>query len=256
MANTVYNNKVIEARLNDLLATSLNTRSLMTIDNSLTQSAGMIRTINRYDYTGVAEELAEGEDNTGVGSLNHTPYDYEVKRVQHTFEYTDDEFYRDNTVVDNGVKGANITMTNKMTADFFAECAKATKSHSAATIGYEAIVDAIAELKLENESKLFVVIPQSWLADIRKDEDYKSARYGEVVYNGMVATVAGIPVIASKAATEGYVMTKEAVNLIMKKDVEVEQSRDIGKKKNKVVLSTYYICALVDASQICKITKA
>jgi len=31
---------------------------------------------------------------------------------------------------------------------------------------------------------LFVVSPKAWKAESRKDEDYKAARMGEVIYNG------------------------------------------------------------------------
>jgi hypothetical protein len=145
-------------------------------------------------------------------------------------------------------------MANQMTADFYAECAKAELEHTAPAIGYEAIVDAIAKMNIEDESKLFVVIPNAWKADIRKDEDYKNARMGEVVYNGQVGTICGIPVIATNALTDkAYVMTTEAVHLIMKKDVEVEQDRDIETKTNTVVLASYYICALRNNNKICRI---
>ena len=50
-------------------------------------------------------------------------------------------------------------------------------------------------------------------------------------------------------------MTAEAIKLFMKNDVEVEQDRDIETKENTVVLTTYYICALADATKICKLTK-
>ena len=143
-----------------------------------------------------------------------------------------------------------------MTADFIAECGKASLGHSAATIGYDAIVDAIAKLNIEDESKLFVVIPTAWKADLRKDEDYKAARMGEVVYNGQVGTVCGIPVIATNALTDtAFVMTAEAVKLFMKKDVEVEQERNADTRTNSVYLRSAYICALVDATKICKLTK-
>lgn len=256
MANTVFENKVIEAKVNDLLTTSLNTRSLMSVDTSLAETAGMTKTINVYTYTGTAEELEAGEANSGKGSISYAPTEYKVKRVQQTFEYLDDDFMKDGTIVDNMLKGANQVMVNKMTADFAAECGKATVSHSAATFGYDAIVDGIAKLNLEDESKLFVVIPNEWKADLRKDDDYKAARMGEVVYNGQVGTICGIPVIATKAVDEAYIMTNEAVKLLMKKDVEVEQDRDIERKKNTVVLTTYYICALHDATKICKLTKS
>lgn len=117
-------------------------------------------------------------------------------------------------------------------------------------------MDGIAKLNLEDESKLFVVIPNAWRADLRKDEDYKAARMGEVVYNGQTGTVCGIPVIPSAALSdEAYVMTNEAVKLFMKKDVEVEQDRDADTRTNSVYLRTAYICALEDATKICRLSK-
>lgn len=132
---------------------------------------------------------------------------------------------KDDTIVDNMLKGANQVMVNKMTADFIAAAKTASLSFTseAAALSYDAVVDAISKLNVEDESKVFIVIPNAWKADLRKDADYKAARMGEVVYNGQVGTVCGIPVIATKALEdEAYVMTPEAVKLFMKKDVEVE----------------------------------
>ena len=250
MAHTIFDNKVIEAKATELLTTSVNARNLMTIDNDLAEAEGMTKVVNVYSYTGAAEKLADGEKNTTRGALAFEGKEYKVQRAQHTFDYTDTQYMTDNNVLEMSIKFANDVLTNEMTKDFYAECAKCSKSVDAATLGYEAIVDAIAEAKLENEANLFVVIPTAKKAELRKDEDYKNARMGEVVYGGQVGTVAGIPVIATNAASKPYVMTKEAINLFMKKDVEVEQDIDVEAKKNTVVLSTYYVCALVDDSKI------
>ena len=51
-------------------------------------------------------------------------------------------------------------------------------------------------------------------------------------------------------------MSKEAVKLFLKKDVEVEQERDADTRNNKVFLRTAYLVALVDATKICKIKKS
>lgn len=256
MANTVYANKVIEAKAKNLLTTAVNVRNLMTIDNELAENAGMTKTINTYVYTGTAEEVAAGVGNSNRGAISFTPNDYTVKVVQQAFDYTDEDFYKDPSIVDNGLKGANQVMVNKMSADFIGECAKATLAvEGVSAFGYDAIVDGISKLNVEDESKLFVIIPNDWKADLRKDEDYKTARMGEVIYNGQVGTVAGIPVIASKAATEAYVMSKEAVKLFIKKDVEVEQDRDKDTRTNSIYLRAVYLAALVDATQICKISK-
>ena len=256
MANTVYNSKVIEAKATDLLSTAINTRNLMTIDNSLTQNPGMTKTINVYTYTGTAEELAAGVGNTNRGSISYEGKDYTVKMVQQAFDYFDEDFMKDNTIVDNMLKGANQVMVNKMTSDFIGELAKATLSSTFTTFGYEAIVDGISALNIEDESELFVVIPNAWKKDLRKDADYKAARMGEVVYNGQVGTICGIPVIATNALTDAaYVMTKEAVKLFIKKDVEVEQDRDADTRTNSVYLRTAYVVALVDATKIVKLSK-
>ena len=256
MANVVFNNKVIEAKAKDLLTTAVNTRSMMSVDNSLAQEAGMVKTINVYTYDGTAEELAAGEGNSNRGSISYVGTDYTVKMVQQAFDYQDEDYMKDNTIIDNMLKGANQVMVNKMTADFVGELAKATLEAPCAALGYDAIVDGIAKLNVEDESKLFVVIPNAWKAEIRKDEDYKAARMGEVIYNGQVGTVCGLPVIATNALTDAaYVMSPEAVKLFMKKDVEVEQERDADTRTNSVYLRTAYIVALVDATKICKIAK-
>ena len=262
MANTVYANKIIEAKAKDLLTTAVNTKNLMTVDNSLTQEAGMTKTINVYTYSGEAEELTAGNGNTASkrGSITYTGTDYTVKMVQQAFDYYDEDFMKDNTIVDNMLKGANQVMVNKMTSDFMTECAKATLSQTFAkggSISYDTIVDAISKLNLEDESGIFIVLPNAWKAALRKDSDYISARMGEVVYTGQVGTICGIPVIATKAlTTAAYVMTKEAVKLFMKKDVEVEQERDADKRKNSVYIRTAYVCALVDSTKIAKISEA
>lgn len=255
MGNTVFDNKVIEAKAKNLLTTAINTRSLMTVDTSLAEDAGMTKTINVYTYTGEAEELGAGEGNSVRGAISFVGTDYKVKRVQANFDYCDEDYMADNTVVDNGVSGATAILKNKMNADFYRECAKASLSVSGA-LGYDTIVDAIAKLNVEDESKIFVVIPTAQKADLRKDEDYKAARMGEVVYSGQVGTICGIPVIASNAADAAYVMTPEAVKLFMKKDLSVGQERDEDTCVNSVYVRAVYVCALTDNTKICKIANA
>lgn len=266
MANTVYPNKVIEAKAKDILTTQINARSMMTIDTSLTQNAGMVKTINTYTYTGAAEEVAAGSGNSTRGSIAYVGKDYTVKMVQQAFDYLDEDFMKDPVIVDFGIKGATSVMTNDMTSKFYSalatkngatELVKGITFAKGSSLSYDVIVDAISELNLEDESKVFIVIPNKWKASLRKDNDYVSARQGEVVYNGQVGTICGIPVVATKALTDkAYVMTNEAVTLFLKKDVEVEQDRDADKRKNSVYLRDCYVCALTDATKACKITEA
>lgn len=255
MANTVYANSVLEAKAKDLLLTSINTRNYMKVDTSLAQAAGTKKIVNTYTYSGEAEEVENGKGNTSAGSITFVPSEYEVKVVQQKFSYTDEEYMKDPTIVDNMLKGANQVMINKMTSYFNDEVKKATLSVTATTFGYDAIVDGISELNIEDESKLFTLYPNAWKKELRKDEDYKSARMGEVIYNGQTGTVAGIPTIPSKAFDAAYVMENEAITLFLKKDVEVEQERDADTRTNTVFLRAVYLVALTDATKIAKIAK-
>lgn len=272
MANTVYNNKVIESKAKDLLLTQVNARSMMTIDTSLTQAAGMVKTVNTYTYSGNAEELAVGVGSTANkrGSISYTGKDYTVKLVQQAADYYDEDFLKDNLIVDYMIKGATQVMTNKMTSDFYAALATTDGASSnpkelvngitfakGKAISYDVIVDAISELNIEDESGIFIIIPNAWKAALRKDADYKSAHMGDVIYNGQVGTIAGIPVVATKALTDkAYVLTREAVTLFLKKDVIVEYDRDADTRKNSYYLRDYYLVALTDATKACKITEA
>jgi len=189
--NTVYDNKVIESVAKDLLTTAINTRSLMTIDNELAESAGMVKTINTYTYTGEAEELANGVGNTANkrGTISYVGADYRVKLCQQAYDYTDEEAMKDPYIVDGMMKGAVQVMTNKMTSDFVTAITGTGVTlgvtfAKGGALNYDTIVDAISTLNLEDESQLFILIPNKWKAALRKDEDYKSAMMGQVIYNG------------------------------------------------------------------------
>ena len=272
--NTLFANKVIESKATDLLSTKLNHRSLMTIDAELQGSEGMTKTINTYTYTGEAEILGVGVGSTASkrGSVSYVGKDYTVQCIQEAFDYFDEDFMKDNNVVDMGVNGATDVMTNFLTSKFYEalatkqgaqELVGKTEFAKGGAISYDTVVDAIADMKVEDESKLVLVLPTDWKADIRKDSDYKAAQLGEVIYNGQVGTIAGIPVVCTKIlnatpgnAAKAYLLTPEAVTLFIKKNVEVEQDRDKDKRLNSIYLREYYICALTDATKARKIVEA
>ena len=274
MPNTLFANKVIESKATDLLSTKLNHRSLMTIDAELHGSEGMTKTINTYTYTGEAEILGVGVGSTASkrGSVSYVGKDYTVQCIQEAFDYFDEDFMKDNNVVDMGVNGATDVMTNFLTSKFYEalatkqgaqELVGKTEFAKGGAISYDTVVDAIADMKVEDESKLVLVLPTDWKADIRKDSDYKAAQLGEVIYNGQVGTIAGIPVVCTKVlnatsgnAAKAYLLTPEAVTLFVKKNVEVEQDRDKDKRLNSIYLREYYICALTDATKARKIVEA
>lgn len=256
MANhTLYENFVLENKVNSLLNTKLQVQNFMTIDEDLKAEAGTIKKINVYSYEGSAEAVAKGAGNTGSGIVSFKQVQYEVATTQHTFTYHDEDVMQDDMVIEVGIKGGSEVMAKDLTDKFFEEIAKTTLVHNAASLSYDAVVDAIALMNLEEEGGLFLLINPAQKAEVRKDPDFKSVNQGEIIYKGQIGSIAGIPVVVSKAVTDATLATKEAVTCFVKKEAEVEQDRDIKTRTNDVVIRKVNLVALTDATKAVKIAK-
>ena len=256
MANQVYDNVVLANKIEDILTTAVDLTSYMTVDTSMTQEAGMKKKINTYKAVGEVEELAMGEGNTQDIESTFTTKEYEVKTVQGRFQYFDEQAMTDPMVVQSGLEGIAKTMINDFTAKAVAEFDKATLTVARTGFAFTDIVDAIAKLNTENEDGLFILVGVADLANFRKElkDDLK---YNEAfVRTGYVGSVCGVPVIVTKAITNGniYLASKEAVTLFIKKDTEVEQERDANVRNNKVYIRKVAVGALTDENKVVKLT--
>ena len=159
-------------------------------------------------------------------------------------------------VVDVGLEGAAKDMINQFNALAIAEMDKATLTHSAATWGFDVVVDAIAKMNLENEEGLFLLVSPEDQAAIRKalKDDLK---YSEgFARSGYIGTVCGVPMTTSKAVNKGvaYLGTKDAITAYIKKDTETEYERDADTRTNKYFVRKVGVVALTNESKLVKIT--
>ena len=256
MAHTVYENIVLSNKINDILTTQIDLNNYMTIDTSMTESAGMKKVINTYTASGNVEELGMGEGNSTEITVSFTPTEYEVKTYQGKFAFYDEQEMTDPMVVDVGLEGSAKTMINTFTTKAIDEFKKATLVQSATAWGFDVIVDAIAKMNLESEEGLFLLISPADQAKFRKalKDDLK---YSEgFVRTGYIGSVCGVPVIVSKAvpASTGFLATKEAVSVFIKKDTETEYERDADKRNNTYWVRKVAVVALTDATKVVKIT--
>ena len=113
-------------------------------------------------------------------------------------------------------------------------------------------------MNLEDETGLFLLIGTDLKAVIRKDEDFKASRMGEMLYDGQIGAIAGVPVIVSKkvAKNTAFLATKEAVTLFNKKGIELEADRQKEKRINTEITRKVCLVALTDATKAVKITIA
>ena len=256
MAHTIYENFVLENKIEDILTTAVDLQAYMTVDNSLSLEPGMKKIVHTYTASGNVQDLEMGEGNSEDITVSFTSTEYEVGVTQGRFQYFDEQEMTDPMVVDTGLDGIAKKMVNDFTTKAIAEYEKATLKAPATAWSFDAVVDAIAKMNLEDETGLFLLISPADKAAFRKalkdDLSYSEA----YVRTGYIGTVAGVPVIVSKAVAQGtgYLATKDAVTLFVKKGSEIEQERDANVRNNLVFARKVAVVALTDATKVVKIT--
>lgn len=256
--HVVYDNKILENKIEDFLATSLDVAQYATHDDSLTQSAGMKKIVNTYKATGNVEDLKMGEGNSEDIEVAFDSVEYTVGVTQGRFPYYDEEVMTDPMVVDVGLKKLAAQMTNDLTAKIVAELDKTNLILYNQTFTFANIVDAIATFPQEEIEGLFLLVNKAEVATIRKNlaDDLKYVE--DFVRTGYIGSVCGVPVIATAAvkAGEAYLANKEAVTIFTKKGSEIEQERDANVRLNKIYARKVMLVALTDATKVIKLTKA
>ena len=255
MAHTTYENIILSNKINDILKTAVNLNNYMTIDTSMSESAGMKKVVNTYTSTGAVEELGMGEGNSTEIEVSFVPSEYTVKTYQGKFAFYDEQEMTDPMVVDTGLQHSADHMINTWTDLAIAEFEKATLTHTGSAWSFDIVVDAIAKMNLEDESGLFMLISPADKAAIRKafKDDLKYAE--GFVRTGYIGSVCGVPVIVSKAVETGkaYLATKDAVTVFIKKESETEYERDADTRKNSYWVRKVGVVALTDATKVVKI---
>ena len=256
--HVVYDNKILENKIEDFLTTALDVAQYATHDDSLTQSAGMKKVVNKYTATGNVEDVLMGEGNTEDIEVAFDSVEYTVGVTQGRFPYYDEEAMTDPMVVDVGLKKLAAQMTNDLTAKIVKELDKTKLVINSATWTFNQIVDAIAMFPDEEISGLFLLVNKAQVADLRKNLGDSLKYVEDFVRTGYIGTVCGVPVIATNAvkAGEAYLATKEAVTIFTKKGSEIEQERDANVRLNKVYARKVMLVALTDDTKVIKLTSA
>ena len=120
MSHVLYDNKVLENKVEGFLKTNIDMSAYATIDYSLVEEAGMTKVINTYTATGNVQDLAMGEGNSEEIAVSFTPKSYKVKITQGHLPYYDEQEMEDPMVVEVGLKKMSAQMTNDLTSKIIA----------------------------------------------------------------------------------------------------------------------------------------
>ena len=265
MANTAYENFFLGSIVEDQFNSHLDLARFVTVDTSLQGTAGMKKIINVYSATNGTEKLAQGEGNSKSITAGFTQKEYDILLAQNRFEWYDEEAMKDPELVPVGMKHAGTDLFNTMNADIFAEYKKGTQTVPATAPNFDAFVDAVAELKVENDEnvEIFAFVSPAVKAKVRKalkDELKYVEAYARA---GYIGSVAGVNIYDKKDAEDGEIIvaTKEAVRLLVKTGTEVEQITKNARSEtaantrlNTAFSRKYYVAALDNDTKVVRIT--
>jgi hypothetical protein len=265
MANTAYENFFLASIVEDQFKSHLDLARFVTVDTSLQGTAGMKKIVNVYSATDGTEKLGMGEGNSKSITAGHTQKEYEILLAQNRFEWFDEEAMKDPQLVPVGMKHAGTDLFNTMNADIFAEYKKGTQTVAASAPNFDAFVDAVAKMNVENDENLeiFAFVNPENKAAVRKalkDELKYVEAYARA---GYIGSVAGVNIYDKKDADKGEIIvaTKEAVRLLVKTGTEVEQHTKGNRseeaaniRKNDVISRKYYVAALDNDTKVVRIT--
>ena len=257
MAHKIFDNFYLSNEVEDQYNSHLDLQLFCNVDNSLVGTAGMKRKINVYTATDGTEKLAMGAGNTKSIEVSYAEKEYEILMAQNRFDYYDEQAMIDPMLVPVGTRHMGTDMYNHVNADIFAEFKKASLAVTASAFNFDAFVDAMAKLNVENEPSTFAFVCPEDMAKIRKALKDDLKYVSEFSKNGYVGTIGcGTNLYLKKDATPGEIImaTRDAVTLFNKKGVEIEQERDANIRKNSIWSRKYYLAALTDATKAVKIT--
>ena len=265
MAHVLYENFFLSNEVEDQYNSHLDLQQFCTVDNGLEGVAGMKRIIHTYRATDGTEKLTVGQGNSKAIEVSYTPVEYVIALAQNRFKYNDEHAMQDPMLVPVGMKHAGTDMYNTVQGDIYGEFAKTGLTVPATAPNFDAFVDAVGALNIENDEgvSIFAFVSPADKAKVRKalKDDLK---YVEAyARTGYIGTVAGVNLYTKVDATEGEIIvaTKDAVTIFNKKGIEVEQVTQNNRsetaanvRENNIFTRKYYVVALTDESKAVKIT--
>ena len=265
--HVVYDNFILESEIEDQFNTMIDLQQYFVVDTSLTETAGMVKKINRYSATDSTEELGLGEGNTTSIEVTFNTYEYRVKLAQNQFDYYDEQAMTDPMLIPTGIRRMSSGLFNYIDADFMRELKKATMKIEATAWSVDLFADAVGMIDVKGTDnapesiRAFCFMNPKDIAKIRKLAK-DTLQYNEsFVRQGYVGTLYGVDIISKKNQAEGEteIALKQAVTAFIKTGVEVEQDRnanpeDKGNTRHNFMWSRkYYLVALTDATKVVKV---
>jgi len=268
MAQTKLSNLVNPEVMADMISAELPKKikfaPLARMDDTLVGVPGNTITVPKYAYIGDAEDVAEGVA-IGTVVLTASTTQATVKKAGKGVEITDESMlsgYGD--PIGEAENQLLLSIASKVDNDAVTALNGATLVHDATTakISYNAIVDGIDKFGEEDDEVKILFIHPNQKSTIRKDPEF-IANVPNAFMTGVIGEIAGCQVVASGKVPEfdntgtleyhNFIVKEGALDIYLKRDVQVESDRDITLKTTVITADEHYTVVLADDSKVVKL---
>ncbi|MDR1663934.1 MAG: N4-gp56 family major capsid protein [Clostridiales bacterium] len=263
LLSQLINPQVMADMISAELGKQLRATQFYKVDTTLTGRAGNTITVPTWLYIGAATDLAENEQGE-VTEMQTKDMEYTVKKAVKNISLTDESVlsgYGD--PVGEATRQLRMSIQDKMDDDGIAALQGITTINGhvatiAAAPAYEDVIDALDMLIKDNEEQgvaVFLLVNHNTAKTIRKSPqfiDRNSMLADTVLTSGVVGAVGGCSVVISNKLTdtEAYILTPQCMTAFIKRDINVEQERQMLYKRTVIGADAHYVVAIEDYDKV------
>jgi len=272
LLENLINPEVMADMISAELEKKLRATRFYKVDRSLTGRAGNTITIPTWKYIGPAADLPENEQG-GITEMHTEDVSYTVKKAVKNVALTDEAVlsgYGD--PVGEATRQLRMSIQDKMDDDGIAlleaiddSIGHEYESEEEGAEGlYYDLIDAMDLLAKDNEEQgisTFFMANSKIIKDIRKSPMFteRPTMIGDnTISTGVVGQIAGCQIVISNKVSDkrGYILTPQCLTAFMKRDVAVEQERQMLFKRTIIGSDCHYVIAIEDYDKVVAINFA
>src|SRR5690625_1795840 len=241
MAKTQLENMVDPEVLADMISAELEDAirfsPIANVDNTLVGQPGSTVTVPRFKYIGDADDVAEGEA-IDLALLETATENFTIKKAGKGVEITDEAVLSGlGDPLGEATRQIALSIADKVDNDVLEALNNTTLEYTEGTEwNLDTIADAIDIFDDEDDEAMTLIMNPRDASALRKavagDWERASDLGDNIIVNGTYGAVLGAQVVRSRKVEEGtaYLVKAGALAIYMKRNVAVENDRDIMRK--------------------------
>lgn len=253
--------EVLAAMISAGLDNAIRFEPLAVVDRTLVGQPGSTVTVPRFKYIGDAADVAEGAA-IDLALLETATEDFTIKKAGKGVELTDESVlsgYGD--PIGEAGRQLILSIANKVDNDVLIALGTTSLTYESADgITFDAVDAAQGIFNDEDHEPMVLIANPKDVAKLRKSASGDWTRASDlgdnVLVSGAFGEVLGAQIIRSRKVAEGtaYLVKRGALAIYMKRNVDVEDARDIVHKTTVITADQHYGAHLYDESKAVKIT--